>query len=65
MAMTGDPASCEDNKRNWQHEDLILSLPAERLEWRLGVGYARGIPVHAGRLECTPAVEDESDERYA
>jgi hypothetical protein len=43
-----------------------MPRPAEKLGRRHEVGgYARGIPVHAGRFECAPAVEDKSDERYA
>ena len=65
MATTGVPAFFQSNKDNGRHQGLIMVRPVERSGGQLEVGDARGIPVHAGRFECAPAVEDESDERYA
>jgi hypothetical protein len=65
MAAAGGPASWENKNENAEHEGLIMSQTAERLGRGMRWGYARGIPVHADRFGCRPAVKDESDERYA
>jgi len=51
VTMAGVPAWWENNNKIGNQEGLIMRRPAENLGRGMGRGYARGIPVHAGRFE--------------